>query len=293
VTFPSRDEFAQLRRLLPVVAAVLLAGAVLLPMWVIEMHAVQYPGEPLFLRLFAYPHISGDYVEIHRLNKYIGFYYPDPVFWAPNYPVHPRAVDVPEWSLGPFAFVAVAAAGVFVALAPDETRLKRGLTWQLVGTLAVFGGMLADIQYRLYQAGHTLDPDAPVMGVDPFTPPLLGSYDVANITSYSRLGAGAYLTTLAIGLLAAAYYYRDSDATLGELPGRVRRRVGDLGRRLPGRGTDRRRDRTTDRPADRVAERPDDRATGRRRDGATNRRRDGAPGRPTDDEPSGPAAGRG
>jgi hypothetical protein len=169
------------------------------------------------------------------LNHYIGFYYPDPVFWTPNFEVNEAAVNVPEWSFGVFAFLAVAAAGVFVAIAPSTSKLKLGLKSQLVGTVLVFTVVVADIQYRLYQAGHTLDPDAPVVGVDPFTPPLWGRYEVANITSYSRFGAGAYLTIVAIGLLVVAFYYRDSEATFGELPARIRRRVEGL---RPGAGTD-------------------------------------------------------
>ena len=194
-------------------------------MWEITVYAVQYPNELLTLKLYAYPRIAGDYAEMAALNHYIGFYYPDPVFWTPNFEVNEAAVNVPEWSFGVFAFLAVAAAGVFVSLAPDTYKLKLGLKSQLVGTILVFTVMIADIQYRLYQAGHTLDPDAPVMGIEPFTPPLWGRYEVANITSYSRFGAGAYLTTVAIGLLVVAFYYRDSEATFAEVPTRIRRRV--------------------------------------------------------------------
>jgi peptidoglycan/LPS O-acetylase OafA/YrhL len=232
---PSLSEFVQLRRGLPTLAAVLLVAAIFLPMWVINVQAIQYPNEVLTLKLYAYPHIAGDYGEMAALNHYIGFYYPDPVFWTPNFEVNEAAVNVPEWSFGVFAFLAVAAAGVFVAIAPSTSKLKLGLKSQLVGTVLVFTVVVADIQYRLYQAGHTLDPDAPVVGVDPFTPPLWGRYEVANITSYSRFGAGAYLTIVAIGLLVVAFYYRDSEATFGELPARIRRRVEGL---RPGAGTD-------------------------------------------------------
>ncbi|WP_436928796.1 hypothetical protein [Halosimplex halobium] len=222
---PDLREFTELRRGLPVVAAVMLVVAPVLPMWHIAVNAVQYPDTTLHLHLHAYPFIGGDYEEMAALNKYIGFYYPDSVIWPPNYEPHPYAVDVPEWSLGPLAFAAVAAAGLFVAFAPDTDRLKKGLTYQLVGSVTVLTVMLADIQYRLYQAGHTLDPDAPVMGVDGFTPPLWGSYEVANITSRSRFGAGAYLTGIAIGLLVVAFYYRDTPATFGDLPDRVAGRI--------------------------------------------------------------------
>ena len=231
---PQPSQFGELRRLLPLLAAALLVVALLFPMWHIRMDAVQYPSETLSLGLYAYPRISGDYVEIARLNSYVGFYYPDPVFWPPNYEPHPDAIDVPEWSLGPLAFVGVAATSLFVAVAPTARKLRRGLTAQLVGSVLVFGILLADIQYRLYQAGHTLDPDAPVMGVDPFTPPLWGKYAVANITSYSRFGVGAYLTVAAIGLLVVAWLARDSTATVGDLP-RLVRAVPDRLRERIGR----------------------------------------------------------
>jgi hypothetical protein len=223
--FPGLAAFTELRRGLPVLAAVLFVTALAFPMWRIEMLAVQYPSTSLNLQLYAYPRITGDYVEIANLNKYIGFYYPDPVYWQPNYEPHDYAIDVPEWSFGPLAFVGVSLASVFVALAPTTRKLKRGLTAQLVGTAVVFGGMLADIQYRLYQAGHTLDPGAPVMGVDGFTPPLWGKYEVANITSYSRFGLGADLAILSVGLLVVAFYYRDSDATFGDLVRGATRRL--------------------------------------------------------------------
>jgi hypothetical protein len=234
MTVPSRDDFHDPRRTLPVVAAALLLVAVAFPMWTIEVHAVQYPDTVLRLQLYAYPHIGGDYAEMARLNKYIGFYYPDPVLWGPNYDPKPTAVDVPEWSLGPLAFLVVAATSLFVALAPDEERLRRGLRWQLVGTVALFGVTLADIQYRLYQAGHTLDPDAPMMGVSGFTPPLWGTYEVANITSYSRLGLGAYLAMCSVGLLVVAFYYRHESLRFTDLADRLRRTPGALRARLGG-----------------------------------------------------------
>lgn len=234
MNWPTIEEFTQVRRALPTAAAALFLVSLLFPMWVINVSAVQYPGEILQLKLYAYPYIAGDYWEMAELNQYIGFYYPDPVYWQPNYEVHPRAVDVPEWSFGWLAFVVVAATGVFVAIAPTIEKLKRGLKWQLVGTVTVFTVMLVDIQYRLYQTGHTLDPDAPVMGVDPFTPPLWGRYEVANITSYSRFGIGVYLSILAILLLVVAYRYRDSDAQVSDLPTHARERLAGIQQRVSG-----------------------------------------------------------
>ncbi len=210
-------KFAELRRALPLAAAALLLVALALPMWRITLEAPQYP-DGLFVELYAYPRLEGDVAETQGLNQYVGFYYPDPVYLDPNYDVHPKAIEVPEWSVGPLAFVAVAATGVFVALAPTVRKLKLGLTCQLAGTLTVFVVMFAAIQYRLHQAGHSLDPDAPMRGIEPFTPPLLGTYEIANISGLAWFGPGGYLTILALALLVTAYTLRDSEATIGDVP---------------------------------------------------------------------------
>ena len=215
-------KFAELRRALPLLAAGLLLVALLLPMWRITLTAPQYPGRILPVDVYAYPRLGGEYAEVQLLNQYVGFYFPDPVFVDPNYAVHENAIATPEWVLGPIVFVALAATGVFVALAPTVRKLKLGLTCQLLGTLAVFAGMFAIIQFRLYQAGHSLDPNAPLRGVDAFTPPLLGSYQVANISGTAWFGPGGYLTAVAFLLLVVAFLSRDTDATVADLPALVR-----------------------------------------------------------------------
>lgn len=219
-SLPPLEEFRKARRGLPVIAAVLFVASLLFPMWQIAVDAVQYPTTTLKVNVYAFPRLTGDVREMAALNHYVGFHYPDPVYWAPNYDVSDAAIDAPEWSLGPVGFLAVGGLSLFVALAPDTERLRRGLTWQLVGTGGLFTVMLADIQYRLYQAGHRLDPNAPVMGVEGFTPPLMGTYQVANITSTSRFGPGAGMAMVAIGFLVIAFYYRKTTVKIGELPGR-------------------------------------------------------------------------
>ncbi len=219
----SLERFAEIRRGLPLLAAALLLVALALPMWRITLTAPQYPGEALLVELYAYPRLGGDFVEVQGLNQYVGFYYPDPVFVDPNYAVHEHAIAAPEWLLGPVVFVGLALTGVFVALAPTVRKLKLGLTAQLAGTIGVFVGMLAFIQFRLYQAGHGLDPNAPLRGVDGFTPPLLGGYEVANISGFAWIGAGGYLTVLAVCLLVAAFFARDTDARIPEIPRILRR----------------------------------------------------------------------
>lgn len=231
-------RFAELRRALPLAAAAMLVGAIILPAWRITLEAPQY-RDALTVDLFAYPRLGGDFEEVQLLNHYVGFYYPDPVLVDPNFAVHENAIAVPEWTFGWVVFLAVAAVGVFVALAPTERKLRLGLTGQLVGTLLAFGGMFAIIQYRLYQAGHALDPDAPLVGYDGFTPPVFGSYEIANISGFASLGPGGYLATAAVVLLVLAFLLRNNPATVTDTPSLARGAVGRINRsivrRLPGR----------------------------------------------------------
>ena len=230
----SLARLTEIRRALPLAAAALLVGALLVPVWKISLTAPQYPGQELLIELYAYPRLGGDFAEVQGLNKYAGFYYPDPVFIDPNYAVSEAAIDVPEWLLGPLVFVALALTGAFVAFAPTVRKLKAGLTAQLVGTITVFVGMFAFIQYRLYQAGHSLDPDAPLRGIESFTPPLLGPYEVANISGFAWFGPGGYMTVVAVLLLATAYLARDVEATVSELPALARGLPGKIRERVTG-----------------------------------------------------------
>mgnify|MGYP006285555105 CR=1 FL=1 len=260
----SLARLAEIRRALPLAAAALLVGALLVPVWQITLTAPQYPSQELLIELYAYPRLGGNFAEVQGLNKYAGFYYPDPVYVDPNYEVQEGAIRVPEWLLGPIVFVGLALTGAFVAFAPTVRKLKAGLTAQFAGTIAVFVGMFAFIQYRLYQAGHALDPDAPLRGIDGFTPPLLGPYEVANISGFAWFGPGGYMAVLAAVLLAVAYLARDTEATVAELPA--------LARALPGEIRD---------------------ALARRRDGSpgSNRGSDGSDRKRSDDRDGGSHAG--
>ena len=222
---PRLAQLTELRRALPLVAAGLLLVALAVPMWRITLTAPQYPGQALVVELYAYPRLGGDFEEVQLLNQYVGFYFPDPVFVEPNYEVHENALAVPEWSFGPLAIIGVAATSIFVAVAPTARKLKLGLTAQLLGTIGVFTATFAIIQWRLHQAGHALDPGAPLGGVEAFTPPLLGGYQVGPISGFAWFGIGGYLAGLAVVLLIVAFVLRDTETTIYEVPPMVQRTI--------------------------------------------------------------------
>jgi parallel beta-helix repeat protein len=173
-TTPSRG----VRMVLGVVAVLLVAGGWFLPLWVATLYAPQYPGG---LTMRAYGHdVTGDVDEISGLNHYVGMRPFD-------------LADFPELALWPFALAGAVVAVVLALLVGRPLLRTIGLVY-LWGTPV---GVLAVIQFRLWQYGQDLDPNA-ALRLDPFTPLVVGPTRVFNFTTWSWPGMGL------VSILAAA-----------------------------------------------------------------------------------------
>lgn len=189
-----------------VTRAALLAGVALLamalfaPLWKIHLVAQQFPEG---LELWIYPSrvVGGnggqDLNEINILNHYIGM----------------RAIEpasFPEMKWIPFGI------GAFALVSLRAVMLGRVRT--LVDTLVLFlyfgGFALGSFYWRLYMYGHNLDPAAP-MDVAPFTPPILGSQQLANFSVTSLPQAGGVLLVV-YGLLLATLLAMECGRRRGE-----------------------------------------------------------------------------
>ena len=173
------------------IAALLLAVAVFLPLWHMTLYSNQYTDG---LNLYIYTHklvggaVQGDrddLKEINTLNHYIG--------------MHPlQSEDFNEFKWMPLAL------GILVLLALRAVVLGR--MSNLVDVTVAMGWFgifsLWSFYSKLYAYGHHLDPDAPVK-VAPFTPPMLGSKQLANFTVFNYPAWGSYLILVALALLAA------------------------------------------------------------------------------------------
>lgn len=155
-------------------AAGLAALSTQLPLWSMTMKAPQYPRG---LHLYAYgTALSGDVHEINILNHYIGM----PAIEAPAL----------ETALFPFG---IAALVLMCLLSPLHTWLRR---LAIAGTVAAPVMVLADLQWRLYTFGHSLNPKAPIR-LQPFTPLVIGETAMGNFVSTGMVSWG-------FGCIAAA-----------------------------------------------------------------------------------------
>ncbi|HEU4587983.1 MAG TPA: hypothetical protein VFS11_05020 [Gemmatimonadales bacterium] len=165
------------RRPLLIAAALLVAAAVALPVWGLTLVSTQYPDG---LRMVVYPsHIQGDIAELNTLNHYIGMT-----------PISDGLFV--ELRLLPAAFGLLALA----CLAAAFVRRWWASAVPLVLMAAVAGYGFWSMTRRLYQFGHDLDPTAPIR-IAPFTPPMLGTNQIAQFATYSYFSWGTFLPIVA------------------------------------------------------------------------------------------------
>ena len=167
-------------------AVVLLLVAARLPIWRAVFKAPQYPDG---LHIAAYgDRVSGDLAEITELSHYIGM----PPF---------NFVGMPEMRLWPLV-IAMAVLATVLAVVTRRRWLRRlaGATLWLIPV-----GALADVQFRLWQTGHSLDPSSPIR-VSPFTPKVLGPTTLMNFTVQGYPGMALVLIVGAAALVTAASF---------------------------------------------------------------------------------------
>ena len=170
------------------------------PLWRMHMVAPQYPNG-LDLDIYAHT-VEGDLDEINMLNHYIGMARIDRA-----------SLSDLDWI--PFAFGALVLLTLRVAAVGDVRSLLDLLV--LSSYFGVFS--LGRFYYRLYVFGHNLDPRAP-FEVEPFTPPILGTQQIANFTTTSLpAGASVLIGVFTVGLFAIAAW--NLAGSMRARPGRV------------------------------------------------------------------------
>jgi len=164
------------------VALVLVAAG--RPIWRAQFSAPQYPQG---LNIAAYgDRVGGDLGEIHELSHYIGM---------PGF----NFVGMPEMRLWPLVILVAIVAAV-LGVATGRRWLRR---LACAGLWLIPVGALADVQFRLWQTGHSLDPTAAIR-VPSFTPLVVGPTTLMNFTLWGYPGSALVLIALAAALVTSA-----------------------------------------------------------------------------------------
>ena len=169
-------------------AAFLLLVSLLLPYWVLNLKAPQFPDG---LQVKAYVNrLTGDVQELEGLNHYVGLQsFEDGA-------VFERSIAV----------IAVVTLSLLVVAA---LRVHSRWVLVLVFPALVFPVVfMVDLQYWLWNYGHNLDPAAPfAAAVGEFTPPLFGPATIAQFTTLALPGLGFIFAVVASAMIAVGLWY--------------------------------------------------------------------------------------
>jgi hypothetical protein len=160
-----------------------LALAFSAPLWNIHLVAPQYPAG-LDLDIYAHT-VEGDIQEVNTLNHYIGMARID----------RASLTDL-DWI--PFALGILFVLTLRVASIGDNRSLVDLVVLFLYFSLFSLGRFY----FKMYVFGHNLDPAAPFQ-VEPFTPAVLGTRQIANFTTSAWPSLGSlWIGCYGLGLLA-------------------------------------------------------------------------------------------
>lgn len=166
-------------RILILIAVLVLIPSFLFPLWNMSFYSNQYT-DGLVLHIYSYQLEGGktpnrdDLREINSLNHYIGM---RPLLES----------DFSEFTWVPLV------VGLLMILALRAMVLGKMSNLVDVFVLFTYFGLFSlwSFYHRLYMYGHNLDPTASIK-VQPFTPPVFGSKQIANFTVNSFPGPASY-----------------------------------------------------------------------------------------------------
>jgi hypothetical protein len=191
-------------RILILVAVAALVPAFLFPLWNMTFTSNQYT-DGLVLHIYAHELRGGktanrdDLREINSLNHYIGM---RPLLES----------DFSEFTWLPLAFGALMLLALRAMVIGKMSNLVDVFT--LFSYLGLFS--LWSFYHRLYSYGHNLDPTASIK-VEPFTPPLFGTKQIANFSVSSLPDIGSLsLVLFALLLLVAIIVSRNKGRAVVE-----------------------------------------------------------------------------
>lgn len=186
-----------------IVAAVILLGLFVYPLWNIMLGAPQYP-DPLGMNIHIdklVGHEEFDLQNIDNLNHYIGM------------KKLPKPGEMWEFDVFPKVVIGMVILGVLIGFAGLFNIAGPGwfLFWfvlmSVLGTLGVY-----DFNVWLTDYGSDLDPQASLKILAPdgslmtYKPPLLGHKKILNFDAYSYPETGAFILFFSILLAFFAYF---------------------------------------------------------------------------------------
>jgi len=174
-------------KLFKILIVILPVIGIALPFWTLNFNAPMFGQKWLKVSVWGTGGVTGPLDQINIANHYVGLS-----------PIEPQ--NMIEVKLLPIAFI---ISSVLLALMLFTNMNRRLL---IIIYLIILLSLPAYFQYWLYNYGHNISSEAAI-DIEPFTPLVMGSYQIANFktTTYFDIGFWLMVIPLILALLVKRY----------------------------------------------------------------------------------------
>ena len=174
-------------KIMLIIAVILPLIGIALPFWVLEFNAPMFGTRWLTITVYGYGGVTGPLDQINVANHYVGLS-----------ELHPERMI--EIKLLPLAFI---LAALIAAVSVWKRNKKLLLIY-----IAILILVPAYFQYWLYNFGHNINWKEAAIHIEPFTPLVMGYYQIANFKAKTYFHAGYWV--MVASLIISYYTIRSS-----------------------------------------------------------------------------------
>lgn len=174
-------------KLLKILIIILPLIGFILPFWTLNFNAPLFGQKWLKISVWGTGSVTGPLDQINIANHYVGLS-----------PIEPQKII--EVKLLPLIFIISSAILALILFTKGKTKTF------IIVYLIILLGLPAYLQYWLYNYGHNISGEAAI-NIEPFTPLVMGSYQIANFktTTYFDIGFWLIVIALILAILVKRY----------------------------------------------------------------------------------------
>ncbi len=161
--------------------------SIFFPLWTLNVNPAFMGRKWLAIDIYGYGHVEGPIDSLNIANHYVGLK-----------DIVPE--EMLELKLLPLLYPLMSALMyIFLFGDADKSKIAKYLI------IGVFIGIVFYFQFWLYRYGHDIDPQLARIEIEPFTPYVVGYYEIANFKILAYFNVGFFLM---LGAFIIGWYIR-------------------------------------------------------------------------------------
>ncbi|HIE36601.1 TPA: hypothetical protein EYP83_00410 [Candidatus Geothermarchaeota archaeon] len=163
---------------------------IIFPLWTLNVNPAFMGRKWLAIDIYGYGYVDGPIDSLNIANHYVGLkdIIPEEMIELKVLPILYPLISILTY--------------IFLFGDPKKSKYAKYLI------ISIIVGIVIYFQYWLYRYGHDIDPQLARIEIDPFTPYVIGYYEIANfkILAYFNIGFFLLLIPFIAGLIIKRKY---------------------------------------------------------------------------------------